>query len=144
MWWSLPQRPASPQGESRKTNPSPAKIRKFSWRRPFLQTRNGPMTRRVNFSKHPLPRSRGLKRSLDGQVKPAVLSCQTEPAQVQKRLFRGCVIALLGIQPDFCLRRRSCEVNLKLAPFAVSTAIARIIAKNVLVAQFVADLGHSA
>jgi hypothetical protein len=70
--------------------------------------------------------------------------CLVASHPVQKRLFRGCVIALLGIQPEGCWRCRPCEVNFEPMPFAVSTAIARVITKNVLIAQFVADLGHRA
>src|SRR5260370_8833340 len=56
------------------------------------------------------------------------------------RLFGGGVVPFPGVQPEFRLRCRSCELNLELAPFAVSAAIARIIAKNILIPQFVADL----
>ena len=51
-----------------------------------------------------------------------------------ERLFRGCVVALLGIQPEGGLRCQSGQLNLKLSPFAISVAIARVITKNVLIA----------
>jgi hypothetical protein len=74
----------------------------------------------------------------------AATRCRVASHNVQWRLFRGGVIALLGIQPEGCLRHRSYKVNFKSAPLTVSAALARVITKNVLIAQFVADLGDSA
>ena len=62
----------------------------------------------------------------------------------QKKLFRGGVITLLGVQPVGGLRCRPCEAYLDLAPFAIAAAIARVIAENILIAQFMADLGRGA
>src|SRR5438132_7260583 len=80
-----------------------------------------------------------LQRPVNRKTQGAIWQSRVRPNGVADGsplsfLLTGCVIALLGIQPDFCLRCRSCEVNLELAPFTVSVAIARIITKNVLAA----------